>query len=61
MFQVCFESIDQFACVAADAEFAGPLFLENVLKSSGIFFLKRNDNVGKGGLTQVQESLASVV
>ena len=47
-FQGCFERIDQFACVAADAVFAGLLFLEIGLKSSGVFFLKRNGNVGKG-------------
>ena len=49
-------------CVAADAKFAGLLFLENVLKSSGVFFLKRNDNVGKGRIDpNLQESMASVV
>ena len=48
-------------CVAADAEFAGLLFLENALKSSGVFFLKRNGNVGKGRIDpSLQESLASV-
>ena len=58
MFQGCFESIDQFACVSADAVFAGLLFLENVLKSSGVFFLKRNGNVGKRRIApSLQESL----
>ena len=62
MFQDCFESIDQFARVAAEAEFAGLLFLENELKSSGVFFLKRNDNVGKGRTDpSLKESLCKAV
>ena len=62
MFQGCFENIDQFACVAVDAVFAGLLFLENVLKSSGVFFLKRNGNVGKGRIgPSLQKSVASIV
>ena len=47
-------------CVAADAEFAGLPFLGQLMKSLGVFCLKRNVDVGKGRIDpDLGESLAS--
>ena len=49
-------------CVAADAEFAGLPFLGQLMKSLGVFFLKRSVDAGKGRIDPgFRESFASVM